>query len=48
MNSEPELIVKDENEFECLACGERFEASGKLVPKEPPPRPKKKRLTSGS
>lgn len=30
-NSEPELIVKDGNEFTCHACGARFDSSGGLV-----------------
>ena len=41
MNSEPELISKDENEFDCLACESRFDKAGKLVIKDKPkPKPK--------
>lgn len=31
MNSEPELLLKDANEFSCLACDARFDSSGKPV-----------------
>lgn len=31
MNNEHELLIKDENEFSCLACGARFDEAGQIV-----------------
>ena len=36
MNHEPELVSKDGDDFHCLACDERFDSSGRLIPKTPP------------
>lgn len=40
MNHEPELIIKDENEFTCGACGVRFDQAGKILPSQKPPKPR--------
>lgn len=37
-NSEPELLVKDEDNFVCLACESNFEKNGQLLPNQNPPK----------
>jgi len=40
-NSEPELLVKDEDsEFTCLVCNSLFEKNGQLLPGPPKDKPK--------